>query len=398
MVIMGTQDALDGHDIVEAVAAMPWCNGSVGMAGNSCLAISQWFIAATRPPSLKAIAPWEGLSDLYREQFCRGGWFSMSNFDLITKEILRGKESSGVEDFAEMYRRSPLMNTFWRDKRVDMTKIECPAYIRGSDVSGLHNMGSIRAWMEIPHKDKWIRWGTYQEWYELYSCPEAHEELFQFMDRYLKNEENGWEQNTPKVRWAALQYGDREAVHDIILEDFPVPRTDYLTLYPGTEGKFAEQQLTKASTFEYNSEDRHSFAEFTHTFKEASRLIGLPKAVLYMSAADQEDFTVFVILRKKDKDGNPLMHLNFPLHATPVKRISEIPEKQQASLNRKSSPTSYPLFSPNSLLTDFPIQSTSAQWASSAPPSATSTPSNPSTPTCPSTHTIARSLSRAAPS
>jgi uncharacterized protein len=26
-----------------------------------------------RPPSLKAIAPWEGLGDFYRESICRGG-------------------------------------------------------------------------------------------------------------------------------------------------------------------------------------------------------------------------------------------------------------------------------------------------------------------------------------
>ncbi|KAK4899959.1 hypothetical protein LTR27_002721 [Elasticomyces elasticus] len=67
--VLGSQEAEDGYDVVEAVAKLPWCNGRVGMAGNSYLAISQWFIAAQQPPSLKAIAPWEGLSDLYREQF-----------------------------------------------------------------------------------------------------------------------------------------------------------------------------------------------------------------------------------------------------------------------------------------------------------------------------------------
>lgn len=72
IVVMGTQEGQDGYDVVEAVAKMDWCNGNIGMAGNSCLAIAQWFIAAQQPPSLKAIAPWEGLSDLYREQFCRG--------------------------------------------------------------------------------------------------------------------------------------------------------------------------------------------------------------------------------------------------------------------------------------------------------------------------------------
>jgi predicted acyl esterase len=32
------------------------------------LAISQWHIAAQQPPSLKAIAPWEGCGDLFRSR------------------------------------------------------------------------------------------------------------------------------------------------------------------------------------------------------------------------------------------------------------------------------------------------------------------------------------------
>ncbi|BAE58915.1 unnamed protein product [Aspergillus oryzae RIB40] len=330
--VMGSQDAEDGYDVVEAIAAMDWCNGSIGMAGNSALAIAQWFIAAQQPPSLKAIAPWEGLGDLYREQFCRGGWFFMSNFDLIAQRIVRGPENSGLEDYEEMYRRSPVSNAFWADKRVDMTKIQCPAYIRGSDVSSIHTMGSVRGYLEIPHDKKWIHWGSKQEWYELYSEPESMEELTVFFDRYLKGIENGWEK-TPKVRWSALQFGDREAIDNIVLEDFPVPSTEYRNLYLGGNQQLLRTATTDYSTVSYDSESRASIAEFNYTFEKPSRLIGLPKAILYVSAEEQDDFTVFVILRKKDKDGKALMHLNFPFHATPVKSITEIPEKDQASLN-----------------------------------------------------------------
>ncbi|KAH8685169.1 putative acyl esterase [Ilyonectria robusta] len=331
--VMGSQDAEDGYDVVEAVAAMDWCNGSVGMAGNSALAIAQWFIAAQQPPSLKAIAPWEGMSDMYREQFCRGGWFSMSNFDLIADAIVRGQPNAGLEDFDSMYRRSPTQNAYWKDKRVDMTKIRCPAYIRGSDVSSIHTMGSVRGWMEIPHDNKWIHWGSKQEWYELYSIPESMDELGVFFDRYLKDIDNGWEKNTPKVRWSALQFGDREAIDDIVLEDFPVPNTEYRELFLNPDNKLQPTRNAALSTVTHNSEDFKSFSEFTYTFAEPARLIGLPKATLYMSCDAQDDFTVFVILRKKDKDGKDLMHLNFPFKATPIKSIAEIATKDQASLN-----------------------------------------------------------------
>ena len=94
-VCMGAQEAEDAHDVIEALAKLPWCNGNVGMAGNSYLAIMQWQAAAQNPPSLKAIAPWEGSGDIFREQFCRGGWFNMSNFDLITALVIKGHHGNG---------------------------------------------------------------------------------------------------------------------------------------------------------------------------------------------------------------------------------------------------------------------------------------------------------------
>ncbi|KXJ86472.1 hydrolase [Microdochium bolleyi] len=330
--IMGPQDAEDGYDVVEAVAKMDWCNGNVGMAGNSALAISQWFIASEQPPSLKAIAPWEGMGDMYREQFCRGGWFSMSNFDLITSEIIRGQENSGVEDWAEMYRRSPTQNDYWKAKRVDMTKIKCAAYIRGSDVSAIHTMGCIRAWLEIPHDNKWIHWSSKQEWFELYQEPHAQEELAVFFDRFLREQQNSWDK-TPKCRWSALQYGDREPIDDIVIEDFPVPGTEYRELFFQPGGKLATTKPAEATSVTYNSEDYREFAEFRYTFEQDSRIIGLPKAIVHVSCDSRDDFTIFTIIRKHDKDGKVLMHLNMPFDATPVKSIDEIPAKEQATIN-----------------------------------------------------------------
>jgi X-Pro dipeptidyl-peptidase (S15 family) len=40
-----------------------WSNGRAGLSGVSYLTSSQWTIAATRPPHLAAINPWEGWSD-----------------------------------------------------------------------------------------------------------------------------------------------------------------------------------------------------------------------------------------------------------------------------------------------------------------------------------------------
>lgn len=69
----GTGEGRDGHDAIEEIAKLPWCTGKVALAGNSWLALIQWFIAAERPPHLACIAPFEGCSDQLRETLCRGG-------------------------------------------------------------------------------------------------------------------------------------------------------------------------------------------------------------------------------------------------------------------------------------------------------------------------------------
>jgi len=255
----------------------------------------------------------------------------MSNFDLITHFILKSDKGGGLEDFAEMYRRHPLANAYWEDKRVDMTKIQCPVYICGSDLSSIHPMGSVRGWMEVPHDDKWIRWSSYQEWYELYCQPAADQDLRRFFDRYLRGEENGWEK-TPKVRWATLQFGNREAIHDIEYPDFPIPNTEYKQLYL-RNGKLDASPPSEMSMATYNSEDGSNIAAFTYSFPSRTRLIGLPKAVLYMSCLERDDMCVFVILRKKDREGNLLMHLAFPFEAMPYNTIEDIPTKERQSLN-----------------------------------------------------------------
>jgi predicted acyl esterase len=66
--------ALDGYDIVEAVAAQPWVlHGKPGMVGISYPGIAQTFVAPRRPPNLAAIAPLSVVADTYRSLADPGG-------------------------------------------------------------------------------------------------------------------------------------------------------------------------------------------------------------------------------------------------------------------------------------------------------------------------------------
>ncbi|KAH7173251.1 Alpha/Beta hydrolase protein [Fusarium flagelliforme] len=328
MVIMGTQEAEDGYDTIESIAKLPWCNGSVGLAGNSHLAIVQWFIAALRPPSLKAIAPWEGCGDLYREQFARGGIYAGDLFDkLIVKYMLHGH--NGIESFREMFKEHPLANDWWNDKRPDMKKINIPTYITGTWTNTMHGMGAIRGWLEVDTPHKWLRWHPWQEWYDIWGNEQANPELLDFFDYFLKGKKNGWD-STPQVRMAVLRFGKKEpqSYENIVEEDFPIPRTDYKKMYFTPEGQLSLEKPSESSTVSYKSEtdDRVSF---TYRFDKTTRLVGMPKATVFMSCPDHNDMDVYVLLEKLDANGEVMLNLNIPWKGIPKKSFEEMDAKEK---------------------------------------------------------------------
>ncbi|HEY4775072.1 MAG TPA: CocE/NonD family hydrolase [Xanthobacteraceae bacterium] len=55
----GGSRAFDGYDIIEWIAAQPWCDGNVGMIGISGFGAEQFVAAKLQPPHLKAIFPFD---------------------------------------------------------------------------------------------------------------------------------------------------------------------------------------------------------------------------------------------------------------------------------------------------------------------------------------------------
>src|SRR4051794_572285 len=47
----------DGYDTLEWLVAQPWCDGNVGMFGQSYVGLTQWQAAMSGHPALKAIVP-----------------------------------------------------------------------------------------------------------------------------------------------------------------------------------------------------------------------------------------------------------------------------------------------------------------------------------------------------
>ena len=68
------QEGPDGNDTLNWIAAQPWSDGNVGMAGNSYLGIAQWWAALQANPHLKTISPMYSGDDEYLDRvYSQGG-------------------------------------------------------------------------------------------------------------------------------------------------------------------------------------------------------------------------------------------------------------------------------------------------------------------------------------
>src|SRR5262245_25164955 len=67
----------DGYDTVEWAAAQPWCDGNVGTIGGSYAGATQYRLAPTRPPHLRAMYVRESSADYWAEWVYHGGAFEL---------------------------------------------------------------------------------------------------------------------------------------------------------------------------------------------------------------------------------------------------------------------------------------------------------------------------------
>jgi putative CocE/NonD family hydrolase len=71
-------EAQDGHDAVEWAAALPYADGNVGTMGQSYLGATQYLLAPTRPPHLRASFPASASSDFHQSWvYHTGGAFEL---------------------------------------------------------------------------------------------------------------------------------------------------------------------------------------------------------------------------------------------------------------------------------------------------------------------------------
>lgn len=165
----------------------------------------------------------------------------------------------------------------------------------------------------------------------MYALKESQEELMDWFDPFLRGVKNDFIEKTPPVRWSILQYGDREPIHDVVLDDFPPKNTEYKTFYLGSDAKLSSKPVEANAI---HSCDAKTEAGLTYDIKfdKDTRILGLPKAHIFMSCPDHDDWTVFVRIRKLDKNGKVLQHLQVPRERAWAASIDEIKPEDQSGV------------------------------------------------------------------
>jgi predicted acyl esterase len=290
--LISDQEAQDYYDLIEWAAAQPWSSGRVGLNGVSYLALSQWKVAALRPPHLAAICPWEGFSDLYRDLARPGGIREDGFFALWSAMVKRGGRARS--DLRAEQKARPLWDEWWADRTAALERIEVPALICGSfSDHSLHTRGSFEGFRRISSAHKWLYTHRGGKWAVYYS-DEALTFQQRFFDCFLKGEENGM-RDVPPVRLEVRETG--EAVHEVREEAaWPLPHTRWTQLYLHADGSLRDQPAADAG--EVGFDTRGGRASFTWQVPDDVELTGPMKLRLHVEVRNADDVYLFTAVRK----------------------------------------------------------------------------------------------------
>lgn len=291
------QEGNDYYDLIEWVAAQPWCSGRVGLDGVSYLAISQYWAAAAGPPTLAAICPWEGMTDPYRDTFFPGGVREIGFSTLWSRVTSKSMRTDG--DLAQAAGAHPERDGFWEAKCPTLEAIDVPLLICASfSDQSLHTRGAFEAYRRSGSGQKWLYTHRRGKWSTYYGA-DATATRLAFFDHFLKGLDNGWERR-PSVRLAIHEDGDQPAV------------VTGETQWPPQDLSLRELRLDAASATLPGSGNAIAFVlpngkvDFEWVIEEDLDVIGAMGLVVPVSLEGTDDMHLFVRVDKL-RDGREVL-------------------------------------------------------------------------------------------
>ena len=302
--VLRPQDAEDYYDLIEWSASQAWSTGQVGLLGVSYLAMSQWCVAALKPPHLCAMVPWEGATDIFRELAFHGGIPETKFVALWAKMRLRrgrNRKFPLADDFLIERDAHPLDDAYWSSKRPILENIEVPALVcaNWSD-HGLHTRGSVEGFDRISSKQKWLFTHGRKKWETFYS-EEALAWQKRFLDHFVRDFDNGMER-VPKVRLEIRKAYYQQEVR--INESWPPASMQPAQFYLcANTGSLQRDRVSSEGKMQYRPANRNKRAVFSLQLHRAVELIGSMRLKLWVSTSEGDDLDLFVVLRKLDSTG-----------------------------------------------------------------------------------------------
>ncbi|WP_419962265.1 CocE/NonD family hydrolase [Psychrobacillus sp. BM2] len=302
----------DYYEVIEWAGVQEWSDGNVGLNGVSYLAMTQWRVAAMTPPHLKAIIPWEGTSDLYREWYFHGGIpETVFSADFEKLQHVRWPNNN-IEEMVGAQKEHPLLDEHWEEREVNLSDITVPMFVCASwSTQGLHCRGTFEGFKQASSKDKWLLVHGRKEW-ETYYLRESLEQQKEFFDYFLKGIENDW-MDTPRVRYEVREKFYKGHIRSE--NEWPIARTKYIEYYlNGEEMSLKHAPVQKETRLAYKAESgqkENSDLRFKFTADEDIELTGNMKLKLWVSANDTDDMDIFVGIKKYDRRGNEVFLPDF---------------------------------------------------------------------------------------
>ncbi len=288
--LMTDAEARDVYDLVEWLGHQPWCTGDVGMLGVSYLAMTQYRVAGMAPPSLKAICPWEGMTDPYRDLMRPGGLYE-HGFTRIWSAATR-RTSRLDTDLGRQQRERPLRDDWWQSLAPDVASIDIPMLVCTSfSDNDLHSRGSFRAFERArsPHRFAYTHRGG--KWTVFYGEPARRAQLA-FFDRYLRG---GDTPEPAHVRVEVRESGDHIVeVRDE--DDWPLPRTRWTPLYLADGARLADAPPDRDGAVTFHT--RRRAAAFTFDVTGETELTGPMALRLWVEARGSDDVDLVVGVEK----------------------------------------------------------------------------------------------------
>lgn len=328
-------ESLDYYDSVEWMAKRGWCSGKIGTMGISYLAASQWRLANLNPPSLKAILPWEGRADQYRDQAYHGGIFAIGFLGYWylnwTAQHLLGKPRSYNPDSFNNnmmweYMSHNLDSEYWRQASAKWDQIKVPVYTAGNWTSfSLHLRGNTEAWLGLKTKTKKMRIHSGTHFHAFYS-DEGRADQLRWFDHWLKDIDTGI-MDEPPVK-LEIRTGGKKGRYDFRFEkDYPIPRTKWTKWYldierepdgksDGIEGKLLLSLPKKEKKLSYaasagghgGGHARMGATFVTPPMTEATEITG-PLVMNVWVSSTTDDADIMVTLRNFGPDGKEVFEV-----------------------------------------------------------------------------------------